>query len=83
MIEDLVSGSGLTLVLTINPFVSTDSANFKDGVRNRIFVLERNLNNPKNIPALTWFKVMYFNFDVPELNCYGALLFILFITFFI
>ncbi|XP_023329548.1 myogenesis-regulating glycosidase isoform X5 [Eurytemora carolleeae] len=55
-VDDLVSKSGLTLVLTLNPFVSTDSPNFKDGVKKGIFVMERNQNNSKNIPALTWFK---------------------------
>ena len=58
-VDDLVSRSGLTLVLTLNPFVSTDSQNFKDGVKKGIFVMERNANNSKNIPALTWFKVCH------------------------
>ena len=60
-VDELVSKSGLTLVLTLNPFVSTDSPNFKDGVNKGIFVMERNQNNSKNIPALTWFKVTSLN----------------------
>jgi len=58
-IEKLVSDAGLTLVLTLNPFVSTDSKNFLEGISQGIYVMERKLNNTRNIPALTWFK------DVP------------------
>ena len=47
--------AGLKLVLTVNPFVSTESANFMTAVNREYFVLERNAT--KSVPALTWFKV--------------------------
>jgi len=58
-VQNLVRDSGLRLALTINPFVSVDSENFKEGVKEGLFVMERNSSKEKNIPALTWFK------DVP------------------
>eukprot|EP00092_Neocalanus_flemingeri_P006045 GFUD01006514.1.p1 GENE.GFUD01006514.1~~GFUD01006514.1.p1 ORF type:complete len:810 (-),score=153.12 GFUD01006514.1:109-2538(-) len=59
MAQDIVRGAGLRLALTINPFVSVESRNFKEGVKKGLFVMERNSSSEKNIPALTWFK------DVP------------------
>jgi len=59
MVQDIVRGAGLRLALTINPFVSVDSKTFKEGVKEGLFVMERNSSSEKNIPALTWFK------DVP------------------
>ena len=48
--------SGLRLVLTVNPFVSTESSSFGSAVDDAIFVRERN-STRDNVPALTWFKV--------------------------
>merc|ERR1712142_1276234 len=59
MVQDTVRGAGLRLALTINPFVSVESRTFKEGVKEGLFVMERNSSSEKNIPALTWFK------DVP------------------
>merc|ERR1712142_10660 len=59
MVQDTVRGAGLRLALTINPFVSVESKTFKEGVKEGLFVMERNSSSEKNIPALTWFK------DVP------------------
>jgi len=50
---------GLKLAITINPFVSVESKEFKYGVKEKLFVMERNSTKDKFIPALTWFK------DVP------------------
>jgi len=47
---------GLKLVLTISPFISTESKNFAVGVKKQIFVGQRNAS--ANVPALTWFKVV-------------------------
>ena len=52
-----MSGYGLTLVLTLTPFVSTDSISFNEGVEKGLFVMERKLNITRDIPALTWYKV--------------------------
>ncbi|CAB4059217.1 unnamed protein product [Lepeophtheirus salmonis] len=49
----IIKDSGFQLVLTVNPYVSTESKNFRVGVQKEIFVKER--NSPKNVPALTWF----------------------------
>ncbi len=58
--ERLASEAGLTLVLTLNPFVSTDSVSFKEGVQRGLFVMERNSSSQaRPIPALTWFKVFF------------------------
>ena len=57
MVQSIVKSAGLRLALTINPFVSVESPSFKEGVKNGLFVMERNSSNAKNIPALTWFKV--------------------------
>ena len=60
-VERLAADNGLTLVLTLNPFVSTDSANFQEGVKQGLFVMERNSSSQtRTIPALTWFKVNLF-----------------------
>ena len=60
-VERLAADNGLTLVLTLNPFVSTDSANFQEGVKHGLFVMERNSSSQtRTIPALTWFKVNLF-----------------------
>lgn len=55
-LEKTVSGYGLTLVLTLTPFVSTDSISFNEGVEKGLFVMERKLNITRDIPALTWYK---------------------------
>ncbi len=52
-----VRAAGLKLAITVNPFVSVESDNFKQGVRDKLFVIERNSTSDKFIPALTWFKV--------------------------
>ena len=52
---DFFRQAGLKLVLTVNPFISTESSNFKTAVNEEYFVLERNAT--KSVPALTWFKV--------------------------
>ena len=57
--QDAVREAGLKLALTISPFVSVDSANFRHGVMEGLFVMERNSTSPRGTPALTWFK------DVP------------------
>jgi hypothetical protein len=57
-VERLAAEAGLTLVFTLNPFVSTDSARFQEGVSRGLFVMERNSSShARTIPALTWFKV--------------------------
>ena len=56
-LERTVSNSGLTLVLTLTPFVSTDSTSFNEGLQKGLFVMERKLNITRDIPALTWYKV--------------------------
>jgi len=55
-LERTVSNSGLTLVLTLTPFVSTDSTSFNEGLQKGLFVMERKLNITRDIPALTWYK---------------------------
>ena len=50
---DIIKKTGFKLVLTINPYVSTESNNFGVGVRENLFVNER--NSDKHVPALTWF----------------------------
>ena len=52
-----VKAAGLKLAITINPFVSVESKHFKFGVKEKLFVMERNSTKDKFIPALTWFKV--------------------------
>ena len=59
-----MSGYGLTLVLTLTPFVSTDSISFNEGVEKGLFVMERKLNITRDIPALTWYKVGISNLTV-------------------
>ena len=51
--------TGLKLVLTINPFISTQSENFES--QKHLFVKERNSTAPL-VPALTWFKVLKITF---------------------
>lgn len=55
----MVNATGLKLVLTVNPYISTASKNFAYGVENNLFVKERN-STASNVPALTWIK------DVPS-----------------
>ncbi|KAH8266755.1 hypothetical protein KR026_005518 [Drosophila bipectinata] len=45
---------GFKVVLTIQPFISTDSANFKDAVRRKLLIYER--HSERSIPALTRYK---------------------------
>ena len=49
----------MKLVFTVNPYVSTSSKNFAYGVKNELFVKERN-STATRVPALTWIK------DVPS-----------------
>lgn len=51
----MVNQTGLKLVLTINPYISTNSENFGVGVEDELFVKERNSTAYK-VPALTWIK---------------------------
>ena len=55
-LKSLISGAGLKLALTINPFVSVESSHFQEGVKEGLFVMERNTTMNRNIPALTRFK---------------------------
>ena len=61
-LRQLTDSAGLRLALTINPFVSVESKTFKEGVKEGLFVMERNSSSEKNIPALTWFKVSQENY---------------------
>nr|XP_036675843.1 myogenesis-regulating glycosidase isoform X3 [Drosophila suzukii]XP_036675844.1 myogenesis-regulating glycosidase isoform X3 [Drosophila suzukii]XP_036675845.1 myogenesis-regulating glycosidase isoform X3 [Drosophila suzukii] len=45
---------GFKVVLTIQPFISTDSANFKDAVKRKLLIYER--HSERSIPALTRYK---------------------------
>jgi hypothetical protein len=66
-VERLAAEAGLTLVLTLNPFVSTDSLNFQEGVKQGLFVMERNSSSQtRNIPALTWFKVQIMRSSISQ-----------------
>ena len=58
-LKDIVRAAGLKLAITVNPFVSIESENFKQGVKDKLFVIERNSTSDKFIPALTWFKVKF------------------------
>lgn len=51
----LPRNAGLRLVLSVSPFVSTESRRFREATEAGILVTERNTSS--NIPALTWFKV--------------------------
>ena len=55
--------SGLDLVLTVNPFVSTSSRHFQTADHEGYFVVER--NSTSGIPALTRFKVNQ-NSNLPD-----------------
>jgi hypothetical protein len=67
--ERLAAEAGLTLVLTLNPFVSTDSVSFKEGVQRGLFVMERNSSSQaRPIPALTWFKVFFGSHPIATLS---------------
>ena len=59
-LRQLTDSAGLRLALTINPFVSVESASFQHCVQHGLLVMERNSSSGRNIPALTWFKVQYF-----------------------
>ena len=54
-ISCIYRNSGLELVLTVNPFVSTSSRHFQTADHDGYFVIER--NSTSGIPALTRFKV--------------------------
>ncbi|XP_053948171.1 myogenesis-regulating glycosidase isoform X1 [Anastrepha ludens] len=45
---------GFKVVFTIQPFISTDSPNFKDAVKNKLLIYER--HSERSIPALTRYK---------------------------
>uniref|UniRef100_A0A0K8WHT9 Putative family 31 glucosidase KIAA1161 n=1 Tax=Bactrocera latifrons TaxID=174628 RepID=A0A0K8WHT9_BACLA len=45
---------GFKVVFTIQPFISTDSPNFKDAVKNKLLIYER--HSDRSIPALTRYK---------------------------
>ncbi|XP_017133254.1 myogenesis-regulating glycosidase isoform X2 [Drosophila elegans] len=51
---DVLRRRGFKVVLTIQPFISTDSANFKDAVRRKLLIYER--HSERSIPALTRYK---------------------------
>ncbi|XP_030378156.1 myogenesis-regulating glycosidase isoform X2 [Scaptodrosophila lebanonensis] len=51
---DVLHRRGFKVVFTIQPFISTDSANFKDAVRRKLLIYER--YSERSIPALTRYK---------------------------
>ncbi|KAI8036043.1 myogenesis-regulating glycosidase isoform X1 [Drosophila gunungcola] len=51
---DVLRRRGFKVVLTIQPFISTDSDNFKDAVRRKLLIYER--HSERSIPALTRYK---------------------------
>ncbi|XP_017054654.1 myogenesis-regulating glycosidase isoform X2 [Drosophila ficusphila] len=51
---DVLHRRGFKVVLTIQPFISTDSANFKEAVRRKLLIYER--HSERSIPALTRYK---------------------------
>ncbi|XP_043660629.1 myogenesis-regulating glycosidase isoform X2 [Drosophila teissieri] len=51
---DVLHRRGFKVVLTIQPFISTDSANFKDAVKRKLLIYER--HSERSIPALTRYK---------------------------
>ena len=50
-------------MLTVNPFISTESFNFLPAVEESLFVKERN-SSKHGVPALTWFKVLFCEYYV-------------------
>ena len=55
MISVSARDHGLKMVLTVSPFISTESENFAPGVSNGIFVGQRTAD--ARVPGLTWYKV--------------------------
>lgn len=53
-IVDMLHRRGFRIVLTIQPFISTESTNFAECVRKRLLVSER--HSDRRIPALTRYK---------------------------
>ncbi|XP_017064278.1 myogenesis-regulating glycosidase isoform X3 [Drosophila eugracilis] len=51
---DVLHRRGFKVVLTIQPFISTDSDNFKDAVKQKLLIYER--HSERSIPALTRYK---------------------------
>ncbi|XP_078039738.1 uncharacterized protein LOC144471509 isoform X1 [Augochlora pura] len=51
---NIIHRRGFRIVFTIQPFISTESVNFKDAVNNRLLISERG-SDPR-IPALTRYK---------------------------
>ncbi|XP_032593783.1 myogenesis-regulating glycosidase isoform X2 [Drosophila grimshawi] len=51
---DVLHRRGFKVVFTIQPFISTDSANFKDAVERKLLIYER--YSERSIPALTRYK---------------------------
>ncbi|KAL9887029.1 myogenesis-regulating glycosidase isoform 1-T1 [Glossina fuscipes fuscipes] len=51
---DVLHRRGFKIVFTIQPFISTDSENFKDAVRKKLLIYER--HSERSIPALTRYK---------------------------
>uniref|UniRef100_A0A1I8P9S6 Glycoside hydrolase family 31 N-terminal domain-containing protein n=1 Tax=Stomoxys calcitrans TaxID=35570 RepID=A0A1I8P9S6_STOCA len=51
---DLLHRRGFKIVFTIQPFISTDSENFKEAVRKKLLIYER--HSERSIPALTRYK---------------------------
>lgn len=51
---DMMHRRGFRIVFTIQPFISTESENFAETVKNRLLISER--NSDRRIPALTRYK---------------------------
>ncbi|XP_065366290.1 myogenesis-regulating glycosidase isoform X1 [Calliphora vicina] len=51
---DVLHRRGFKIVFTIQPFISTDSDNFKEAVRKKLLIYER--HSERSIPALTRYK---------------------------
>nr|CAD7594626.1 unnamed protein product [Timema genevievae] len=51
---DIIHRRGFRIILTIQPFISTESHNFQDAVKEKLLVTER--DGRRHIPALTAYK---------------------------
>ncbi|XP_037934529.1 myogenesis-regulating glycosidase isoform X2 [Teleopsis dalmanni] len=51
---DVLHRRGFKVVFTVQPFISTDSENFKEAVKNKLLIYER--HSERSIPALTRYK---------------------------
>jgi len=52
----IIHRRGFRIALTVQPFISTESANFATAVRDGLLVTERGLDRSRRIPALTSYK---------------------------